>query len=334
MVSAAGIQEGLKALQVPPGRVGAAPCGAWAWACLPGSPLRGAPPRCLTAGCVPGRVCAQAGGTPPRLLIIDDGWQATDVDAPFRAVGARGGAGRQRWHAACTLQPLLPPPPAVSLAAAHRSLPCPRCPASSPRSQAAPHCGRGPSQRAAHGGALLGLRVGAPMPCSHAARFLRTGHREGAATLGWPTLFSCLARPAPPLSVPRSQTEAELEGAALVPPQSPAPLPCTPTPPPQTEVELEDAALDLLMGPAEERETNTRHAVNAEVERILRCVFERIPRMHSGGGGGRHPLERWLDRRPGGRAPGRSASYGGGCCGPGAGGWVMRGGLQAGPGMR
>ncbi|PRW33710.1 raffinose synthase isoform B [Chlorella sorokiniana] len=36
-----------------------------------------------------------------------------------------------------------------------------------------------------------------------------------------------------------------------------------------SEVEVEDAAVDLLLGPADERDTNTRHAVNAEEELIL-----------------------------------------------------------------
>jgi len=34
-------------------------------------------------------------------------------------------------------------------------------------------------------------------------------------------------------------------------------------------VEVEDAAVDLLLGPADERATSTRHAVNAEEELIL-----------------------------------------------------------------
>ena len=39
---------------------------------------------------------------------------------------------------------------------------------------------------------------------------------------------------------------------------------------PQSEVEVEDATMDLLLGPADERDTNTRHTVNAEEELILR----------------------------------------------------------------
>ena len=33
---------------------------------------------------------------------------------------------------------------------------------------------------------------------------------------------------------------------------------------------MESAAVDLLLGPADERDTNTRHAVLAEEEEILR----------------------------------------------------------------
>lgn len=40
----------------------------------------------------------QAGGTPPKFLIIDDGWQQTDTDPPYRPMGecvaAVGAAGR------------------------------------------------------------------------------------------------------------------------------------------------------------------------------------------------------------------------------------------------
>lgn len=40
----------------------------------------------------------------------------------------------------------------------------------------------------------------------------------------------------------------------------------------QSEVEVQEAVVDLVMGPAEERETNTHHTVAAEEEHILRCA--------------------------------------------------------------
>lgn len=39
------------------------------------------------AGIAEGLGMLGAGGTPPRLLIIDDGWQQTDVDPPYRQIG-------------------------------------------------------------------------------------------------------------------------------------------------------------------------------------------------------------------------------------------------------
>ncbi|KAI7843001.1 hypothetical protein COHA_003334 [Chlorella ohadii] len=41
------------------------------------------------AGIAEGLKSLQAGGTPPRLLIIDDGWQVTDVDSPYRQIAAQ-----------------------------------------------------------------------------------------------------------------------------------------------------------------------------------------------------------------------------------------------------
>jgi hypothetical protein len=46
-------------------------------------------------------------------------------------------------------------------------------------------------------------------------------------------------------------------------------LACSLSSPLQSEVELEDAVVDLVMGPADERETNTLHAMHAEEEEIL-----------------------------------------------------------------
>lgn len=42
------------------------------------------------------------------------------------------------------------------------------------------------------------------------------------------------------------------------------PAPCL-----QSELEVEDAAADLLLGPADERETDRLHAVNQEEDAIL-----------------------------------------------------------------
>ena len=42
-----------------------------------------------------------------------------------------------------------------------------------------------------------------------------------------------------------------------------------PVPVLQSEVELEDVVVDLLMGPADERQTSTHHAMHAEEEQIL-----------------------------------------------------------------
>jgi hypothetical protein len=39
------------------------------------------------AGIAQGIKSLAAGGTPPRLLIIDDGWQQTDVDPRYRQAG-------------------------------------------------------------------------------------------------------------------------------------------------------------------------------------------------------------------------------------------------------
>ena len=39
------------------------------------------------AGIAQGLKSLAAGGTPPRLLIIDDGWQQTDVDPRYRQAG-------------------------------------------------------------------------------------------------------------------------------------------------------------------------------------------------------------------------------------------------------
>ncbi|KAL4420352.1 hypothetical protein ABPG77_006159 [Micractinium sp. CCAP 211/92] len=64
----------------------------------------------------------------------------------------------------------------------------------------------------------------------------------------------------------------------------------------ESELELEDAVMDLVIGPADERETNTRHTVNKEVEQILGFTpraltprklsaanpFAATPRRHSG----------------------------------------------------
>ncbi|KAL4419946.1 hypothetical protein ABPG75_007044 [Micractinium tetrahymenae] len=64
----------------------------------------------------------------------------------------------------------------------------------------------------------------------------------------------------------------------------------------QSELELEDAVMDLVIGPADERETNTRHTVNKEEEEILGFTpraltprklaaanpFARTPRRHTG----------------------------------------------------
>jgi raffinose synthase len=39
------------------------------------------------AGIAEGLRSLSAGGVPPRLLIVDDGWQCTDVDEQYRALG-------------------------------------------------------------------------------------------------------------------------------------------------------------------------------------------------------------------------------------------------------
>ncbi len=39
---------------------------------------------CLHTGLHEGLKTLSDGGTPPKLLIIDDGWQCTDVDVPLR----------------------------------------------------------------------------------------------------------------------------------------------------------------------------------------------------------------------------------------------------------
>lgn len=48
------------------------------------------------------------GGAPPKVLIIDDGWQQTDVDPEFRAAGNGGRRSSAPEHAvhACALQQL------------------------------------------------------------------------------------------------------------------------------------------------------------------------------------------------------------------------------------
>lgn len=41
------------------------------------------------AGIAEGLRALGAGGTPPRLLIVDDGWQQTDVDPAYRQIGGQ-----------------------------------------------------------------------------------------------------------------------------------------------------------------------------------------------------------------------------------------------------
>ena len=46
-------------------------------------------PQVSAAGLQAGLKSLAAGGAPPRLLIIDDGWQRTDVDEEYRQAGVR-----------------------------------------------------------------------------------------------------------------------------------------------------------------------------------------------------------------------------------------------------
>lgn len=180
MVSAAGIAEGLKSLKVGgllhccqiavrAAQLAADTCP------RPASPVPPRPP-----------APPQRGGVPPRLLIIDDGWQQTEVDAPYRAMGALGAlcllccavsaafcaALRLLWAfwAVCRQ--------GLRLQQLSWAAPGPISNAEPPRLHASPACSRaapprGPSQRAPHPGAhcrchsAAALHAPAP-PCPEA----------------------------------------------------------------------------------------------------------------------------------------------------------------------
>ena len=62
--------------------------------------------RVSAAGIQAGLKSLVAGGAPPKLLIIDDGWQQTDVDEKYRQAGGCGGlAGVVSWLASGHIGP-------------------------------------------------------------------------------------------------------------------------------------------------------------------------------------------------------------------------------------
>ena len=189
------------------------------------------------AGIAQGLKSLAAGGTPPRLLIIDDGWQQTDVDPRYRQAGEwwRQYLQYQQSDAGCRLvsggsvhwrclqpQPQSQPQPQADCA---ESACCCCYPPASPAapaacSRSAPH--RGSSQRAAQPGKP---RDGPPFS------------RQRLASCPLSVAHACQCLSAPPPAA-----------------ESPQTLPCLLScclnlfGNPQSEVALADAVIDLLIG--------------------------------------------------------------------------------------